>query len=325
MIDIYKSKLIIICGPTGVGKTALSLEMAERFGGGIIGADSMQIYRYMDIGTAKPTKAEQIRVSHHMIDIVTPDAEYDAARYCREAREAAAGLDRQGRIPLAVGGTGFYIKALLYGLFDSAPTDDAIREKLRTEAGTEGGEALHRRLAAMDPASAARIHANDTYRVIRALEVFECTGLAMSRYQDSHRFADEPFNVLKIGLNRDREILYKRIDCRVEQMMKDGLIEEVRHLLEMGYSEKHRSMQALGYRHVLDLLAGRTPHEEMIEHLKRDTRHYAKRQLTWFRKDKEMHWHSPEDIKAVAERIGRFLEAPGYQGPDTAAFDKTCR
>jgi tRNA dimethylallyltransferase len=308
MTDIYKKKLIVICGPTGVGKTALSLEMADRFGGGIIGADSMQVYRYMDIGTAKPTPAERARITHYMIDIVTPDVEYDAARYFREGRVAVADLHRQDKIPFVVGGTGFYIKAMLYGLFDAVPTDDAIREQLKAVAETEGGEALHRRLAVVDPASADRIHPNDAYRVIRALEVYERTGFPMSRYQDTHQFADDPFDVLKICLNRDREALYARIDGRVGQMMEDGLIDEVKHLLEMGYSEKYRPMQALGYRHVLDFLAGRTDSDEMIDTLKRDTRHYAKRQLTWFRKDKEMHWLSPDDIEAAAERIGRFLE-----------------
>ena len=311
MIEIKKTKLIVICGPTGVGKTTLSLEMADRFNGGIIGADSMQIYRYMDIGTAKPTRAEQARIPHYMIDVVNPDVDYDAARYLREAREAADDLCKQGRIPFVVGGTGFYIKALLYGLFDGAPTNPAIREQLRTDAKTEGGQALHRRLVAADPDSASRIHENDTYRVIRALEVYEHTGGPLSRYQDSHQFADDPFDGLTICLNRDREILYERIDRRVEQMMEDGLVDEVKHLLEMGYSEKHRPMQALGYRHALDFLAGRTPYEEMVDTLKRDTRHYAKRQLTWFRKDKKIHWHSPDDIEAVAERIGRFLKAAG--------------
>lgn len=309
MAAAHKKKLIVICGPTGVGKTALSIEMADRFSGGIIGADSMQIYKYMDIGTAKPTKAERARVPHYMIDIVTPDVDYDAARFSREGRAAVVHLHEQGRIPFVVGGTGFYIKALVYGLFDSAPADDDIRHKLREAAEKEGGEVMYRRLLIVDPASAARIHPNDTYRVIRALEIYERTGRPMSRYQETHAFADDPFDVLKICLNRDRETLYVRIDRRVAQMMEDGLIDEVKYLLEMGYSKKHRPMQALGYRHALDFLAGRADLDEMIDTLKRDTRHYAKRQLTWFRKDREMLWHSPEDIDAVAERIGRFLEA----------------
>ena len=309
MAAAHKKKLIVICGPTGVGKTALSLEMADRFYGGIIGADSMQIYKHMDIGTAKATMAERARVPHYMIDIVTPDVDYDAARFSREGRAAAAHLHQQGRIPFVVGGTGFYIKALIYGLFDTAPVDDDIRHKLRDAAEKESGEGMYRRLLTVDPASAARIHPNDTYRVIRALEIYERTGRPMSRYQENHAFADDPFDVLKICLNRNRETLYARIDHRVAQMMEEGLIAEVKNLLEMGYSEKHRPMQALGYRHVLDFLAGRTDRDEMIDTLKRDTRHYAKRQLTWFRKDKQMHWHFPDDMNAVEERIGRFLEA----------------
>jgi tRNA dimethylallyltransferase len=304
-----RRKLIVICGPTGIGKTNLSLALAQIFEGGIVSADSMQIYKYMDIGTAKPSIQERTRIPHYMIDIVTPDVDYDAARFSREGRAAVAHLYQQGRIPFVVGGTGFYIKALVYGLFDSAPADDDIRHKLREAAENEGGEAMYRRLLIVDPASAARIHPNDTYRVIRALEIYERTGRPMSRYQETHAFADDPFDVLKICLNRDRETLYARIDHRVAQMMEEGLIGEVKNLLEMGYSEKHRPMQALGYRHVLDFLAGRTDFDEMIDTLKRDTRHYAKRQLTWFRKDREMLWHSPEDMDAVAERIRRFLEA----------------
>lgn len=303
-----KPKIIVICGPTGVGKTAFSIEMAGRFRGGIIGADSMQIYRHMDIGTAKPSKEERNRIPHYMIDIVEPDVVFDAARFCRDGRTAVYDLHGRGRIPFVVGGTGFYIKALIHGLFDAAPYDDGIRGKLREAAEKEGGEALYQRLVSHDPVSAARIHPNDTYRVIRSLEIFMLTGKPMSRYQDAHGFGGDPFDVLKICLNLDRKILYERIDDRVAQMIEEGLIDEVKTLLSMGYPKETRSMQALGYRHVLDYLAGRVNHEEMVDTLKRDTRHYAKRQLTWFRKDREMSWYSPDDVDQVEERIRRFLK-----------------
>ncbi len=303
-----KIKIILICGPTGVGKTALSLKLADRFRGGIVGADSMQIYRYMDIGTAKPSIEERNRIPHFMIDIVTPDVDYDAARFCREGRAAVYDLCGRSRIPFVVGGTGFYIKTLIHGLFDAAPHDDGIRGKLWEASEKEGAERLYQRLVSHDPVSAARIHPNDTYRVIRALEVCMLTGKPMSRYQDAHGFGDDLFNVLKICLNLDREILYKRIDERVKQMIEEGLIDEVKKLLSMGYTKETRSMQALGYRHVLAYLAGRTDFDEMVDTLRRDTRHYAKRQLTWFRKDREIKWYSPDDVDQVGERIRLFLK-----------------
>lgn len=308
MSDQEKPKLIIICGPTGIGKTALSLSLAEAFGGEIVSADSMQIYRYMDIGTAKPSPAEQQRVAHHMIDVADPDEAYDAARYAREARDCLAGLQRRRVLPLVVGGTGLYIRALLHGLFAARPSSPEIREQLRQEARASGSLALHERLAGCDPEAARRIHPNDAYRVIRALEVYALTGRPMSACQQAHGFADVPFDALKICLHIERQALYERINQRVVQMVAEGLLEEVRQLLEMGYPGGLKSMQSIGYRHMVDYLQGRRDWFDAVEQMKRDTRRYAKRQLIWFRKDRELIWLGPGDLREARARIEKFLE-----------------
>ncbi len=308
MTDSGKRRLIVICGPTGIGKTDLALSLAEALGGGIVSADSMQIYRYMDIGTAKPGAGELNRVPHYMIDIVDPDEPYDAARFYREGRQAIAQIHGRRQIPFIVGGTGFYIKALLHGLFDAKPVDPVIIDRLGNEAASGGIQPLYERLLVCDPEAASRIHVNDAYRVIRALAVYEMSGKPMSQYQQRHGFKESPFDVVKICLFNDRETLYDRINRRVDQMVGDGLLEEVKKLLEMGYSEKLRPMQAIGYRHITDYINGRMAWDETIELLKRDTRRFAKRQLTWFRKDSEMIWKSPEDMGGVMEMVRRFLE-----------------
>lgn len=302
-----KDRVIVICGPTGIGKTELSIRLAERFGGEIVGADSMQVYRYMDIGTAKPTRQQQKRVPHHMIDAVDPGQPYDAARYLREARASIRAVAGRGRVPMVVGGTGFYIKALLYGLFQTRPKDEQLRRRLRLEAETLGGGALYERLARCDPQAASRIHPNDTYRVIRALEVFEATGRPVSAWREAHRFSDAPFDALKFALYTEREELYRRIDQRVDAMIREGLVDEVRRLLEMGYPQSLRPMQALGYRHVLAYLSGTTDWQSAVRSLKRDTRRYAKRQLTWLRSDPEMIWIRPEQEAEIGDRILAFL------------------
>ncbi len=284
MTDSGKRRLIVICGPTGIGKTDLALSLAEAVGGGIVSADSMQIYRYMDIGTAKPDAGELNRVPHYMIDIVDPDEPYDAARFYREGRQAIAQIHGRRQIPFIVGGTGFYIKALLHGLFDAKPVDPVIIDQLGNEAASGGIQPLYERLLVCDPEAASRIHVNDAYRVIRALAVYEMSGKPMSQYQQRHGFKESPFDVVKICLFNDRETLYDRINRRVDQMVGDGLLEEVKKLLEMGYSEKLRPMQAIGYRHITDYINGRMAWDETIELLKRDTRRFAKRQLTWFRR-----------------------------------------
>jgi tRNA dimethylallyltransferase len=303
-----KPKIVVICGPTGIGKTATAIRVADMFNGEIIGADSMQIYRYMDIGSAKPTIDEQAQVPHHMIDVADPDEFFDAACYVRMARANVRNLIQAGKLPVVVGGTGLYIKALLCGLSPAATTDPAVRKRLKAEADTKGSHFLHQRLIDCDPVSAGRIHPNDAFRIIRALEVYQMTGRPMSSVQKAHQFGDNPFDALKIGLVMDRIALYARIDKRVDEMIVDGLIDEVRGLLNRGYDSKAKSMQSIGYRHIAAYLTDQISRSEAIRTMKRDSRRYAKRQLTWFRADRDMIWISSDDRDGIRERIRTFLE-----------------
>ena len=302
-----KPKLIVICGPTGIGKTATAIEIAEVFNAEIIGADSMQIYRQMDIGTAKPTAAEQARIPHHMIDIIDPDAPFDAVRFAELARATAAQLHDRGIIPLVVGGTGLYIKTFLYGMFKSDPVDSKIRERLKKEANEQGADFLYQRLKQCDPITAGKLHPNDTYRILRALETFEATGKPISEYQNTHAFSEQPYDALKIGLNMDRELLYERINARVDAMMAAGFVDEVRKLLDAGYAADLKSMQSIGYRHIVDYLKGRLTLEECVRTLKRDHRRYAKRQLTWFGADDEIIWKQPGQVQDIKILVNEFL------------------
>jgi tRNA dimethylallyltransferase len=261
----------------------------------------------MDIGTAKPTQAEQAAVRHHLIDLVDPDEPFDAAAYMALGRQALAECIRGGTPPVVVGGTGLYIKALLYGLFRSDARDPAVRERLRAEAERRGAAALHRRLARCDPSTAARLHPNDTVRILRALEVFEVTGRPISDLQREHRFNDAPFHVLQFGLGLDREALYRRIDRRVDAMVAAGLEDEVRALMAKGYGPQLKSMQAIGYSHMAAFLAGAIGREECIRTLKRDTRRFAKRQLTWFRAEPAIQWIPPDRVTELIQSSNEFL------------------
>ncbi|MFH1983950.1 MAG: tRNA (adenosine(37)-N6)-dimethylallyltransferase MiaA [Pseudomonadota bacterium] len=303
-------RLIVVCGPTAVGKTGAAIALAARFGGEIVNADSMQVYRLMDIGTAKPTADEQACVRHHLVDVADPEESFDAARFARMGRAAIAEIAGRGRVPIVAGGTGLYIKALLYGLAKQAPSDAAVRRCLRREAEQMGAAALHRRLAAVDSETAARVHPNDSVRIVRALEVYTLSGRPISAHHRDHGFADAPFDTFKIGLDMDRQSLYARIDQRVDAMMTAGLAAEVRDLLARGYSPELRSMQSLGYRHMVAFLDGRTSIDEAVATLKRDTRHFAKRQFTWFRADAEIRWTRVEDIAALFTDIAAFLNTP---------------
>jgi tRNA dimethylallyltransferase len=302
-----KPKIIILCGPTGIGKTAVAIDLAQHFGGQIIGADSMQIYQYMDIGTAKPTAAEQARVAHHMVDFVKPDEPFDAARYAAMAREKVIELDRQHITPFVVGGTGLYIKALLYGLFDEKVADPEIRDRLKAEADAHGIQVLYERLGRLDPESADRLHPNDTYRILRALEVIEATGQPISTYHKKHRFFDRPFECLKIGLEMDRELLYERINRRVDAMLSAGFLDEVKSLIARGYAVDLKPMQSIGYRHMVDYIEGRSSWEECVRTLKRDHRRYAKRQLTWFGADSEIIWKAPGQLQSIKALVENFI------------------
>ena len=303
-----KPKVIVICGPTGIGKTTVGIRLAEKLGGEIISADSMQIYRYMDIGTAKPTADEQSRVIHHMIDIVDPGEDFDAVRFAQMARDKVMQLHQKGLLPVVVGGTGLYIKALLQGLFQASPVDPQIRARLSQEAAESGSNRLHDRLREVDPDTAERLHPNDAYRIIRALETIETTGRPISEHQQDHGFADEPFNALKIGLRKDREKLYDRIDQRVDLMIEAGLLDEVRKLLDMGYKADLKAMQSIGYRHMAAFIEGGIAWDECIRTLKRDTRRFAKRQFTWFGADPQVQWYEPNQLNRMIRVVEEFLK-----------------
>lgn len=304
-----KPALIIIAGPTGAGKTDVAIELAEQFGAEIISADSMQVYRYMDIGTAKPSKEQRARVGHHLIDVADPDEDFSAARFRRMAGTAISRLHQEGRPIFVAGGTGLYIKALTRGLFGGKEHDPAVREQLRKEAKSLGLELLYERLQGVDPETAQRIGPNDRYRIIRALEVHLVTGKAISDHHKAHGFHRVRYRTLKIGLGADRETLYSRIDGRVELMLKSGLVDEVKWLLAHGYHSGLKSMRSIGYRHVADYLEGRLSWEETVRLFKRDTRRYAKRQLTWFRADPEIIWMDPEENGRMRVEIDSFLSA----------------
>jgi len=306
--DSAKPKIIIICGPTGIGKTAVGINLAEKFGGEIIGADSMQIYRHMDIGTAKPTLEERRRVTHHMVDILDPDEDFDAVQFSDRARMTIAALHRRGYWSFVVGGTGLYIKALLHGLFQSEPVDPGVRSRLRQELAQSGSSFLYERLGKIDPDTAGCLHPNDSYRILRALETIESSGTSISKHQQAHGFEDDPFNALKIGLRINRTQLYERIDQRVDLMIEAGWVEEVKKLLAMGYSAQLKSMQSIGYRHLLEFLSETLPWEECVRTLKRDTRRFAKRQLTWFGADPQINWFEPHQLHDISGLVEKFLD-----------------
>jgi tRNA dimethylallyltransferase len=305
---MVKPKIIIICGPTGIGKTTVAIDLAQQLAGQIIGADSMQVYKYMDIGTAKPTAEEQARVVHHMVDFVEPDESFDAAQYATKAREKIIELDQQHITPFVVGGTGLYIKALLYGLFDQKVSEPEVRDRLKAEAGAHGIQFLYERLSRLDPETANRLHPNDTYRILRALEVIEATGQAISKHHRNHGFFGQPFASLKIGLNLDRALLYERINRRVDAMISAGFLDEIKGLLAKGYSANLKPMQSIGYRHMVDYIEGRLSWAECVRTMKRDHRRYAKRQLTWFGADPEIIWKEPGQVAEIRLLVEEFID-----------------
>lgn len=285
-----RTKLVIILGPTASGKSELAVRLAERLDGEIVNADSMQVYRGMDIGTAKPSPELCRRVPHHLLDVVEPDVNFSAADFQAAASRVIGEIQGRGKRVFVVGGTGLYIKSLLQGLVDSPRADESLRAELESLAGIEGKEVFHRRLAEVDPVTAARLHPNDRVRIVRALEVFMMTGRPISSYRDEHGFSGDYYDCHKIGLSVEREELYRRVEERVDRMMAGGLVEEVRRLLAAGYDRSLKSMRSIGYKEVCAYLAGECTLEDAVSLVKRDTRHYAKRQLTWFRKDSEINW-----------------------------------
>ncbi len=303
-------KIVVVCGPTGVGKTGFAIALAGRFNAHVVGADSMQIYRHMDIGTAKPTAQEKASVPHHMVDIIDPDQDFDAAAYAQQAQACIHKLVSNNTLPLVVGGTGLYIKSLIYGLSKGAPADAAIRHRLQLELERSGLAAMHGQLKQKDPEAARRIHPNDRYRIIRALEVFILTGRSIFDHHESHGFRSPRYNVLTLGLSMPRKQLYERINRRVDVMIAQGLKDEVMGLIDRGYSVQLKSMQSLGYRHMIAHLRDGVSWSRTVETLKRDHRRYAKRQLTWFRADEGVHWLAPHQTGAAIELIDGFLQAP---------------
>lgn len=303
----HKSKIIVIEGPTGVGKTAAALSLVKSLPVEFVNADSMQVYRYMDIGTSKPAPDELVLAPHHLLSIVDPDEEFDAARFMRLGRSVVDDICSRGKIPVVVGGTALYVRALCRGIFD-APGKDAV---FRNELMLQASDALYQKLCQIDPAAAERLNPNDRVRIIRALEVFHLTGKTLTAHHEAHRFADVPYDFLKLCLVRDREVLYQRIDQRVDKMMKTGFLAEVSGLLEKGYSPRLKAMQSIGYRQLVSHLRENHDLADAMAEIKQETRRFAKRQLTWFRKEPEtIRIKLPEKAGDMLPRIKKFLNVP---------------
>ena len=318
MSENKKKPMIILTGPTAVGKTDLSIQLAKAINGEIISADSMQVYRHMDIGSAKVTPEEMDGVPHHLIDVLEPEEEFNVVVFQKLAKEALTGIYERGHIPIIVGGTGFYIQALLYDIdFTENDGDTAIRRELEKLAQTQGAGCLHQMLQEIDPESAAAIHQNNVKRVIRAIEFYRQTGKKISLHNEQEREKQSPYQFLYYVLDTDRKTLYERIDRRVDLMMEQGLVDEVKHLADMGCTRDMVSMQGLGYKEILDYLSGEIPLEEAVYILKRDTRHFAKRQITWFKRERDVRWLELEqfqnDRKKVLEHILDEIEGEGIR------------
>ena len=310
MASLAHNKVAVLLGPTAVGKTAVALELARRLGAEIVNADSLQVYRELNIGTAKPSPAERLLVPHHLVDVAAPPEPYDAARYSREGRAVLAALHARGIPPLVVGGSGLYLKALLYGLFEEGSPRGEIRLRLKRELTDLGPLLLHRRLAALDPITAGRLHPHDRYRILRALEVMEASGRPLSELFQAHRFRHCPYRILKLGLRLPREELKSRIALRLKAMLAQGLLQEVEDLLRR-YPPDLKPLQSLGYRHLRQFLQGERSWEESIAALEADTRRYAKRQLTWFRADPEINWFHPDQLEEMAAALAGFFAVQG--------------
>lgn len=302
--------LVILAGPTAVGKTELSIRLAKRINGAIISADSMQVYKYMDIGSAKIMPDEMEGVKHYLIDELDPSDEFNIVRFQQMAKDALKEIYANGQIPIVAGGTGFYIQALLYDIdFTHQDSDEAFRKEMADYAAEYGAEALHEKLKEIDPVSYKTIHANNTKRVIRALEYYRMTGQPISTHNEQEHQKVSPYNFAYFVLTDDRKHLYDRIDYRVDLMMKKGLVDEVKNLYDMGYHKDMVSMQGLGYKELLSYLDGECSLEEAVYIIKRETRHFAKRQLTWFRRERDVIW----------------LDKAAYQYNDQRILTDMCR
>ena len=305
-----KPKIVAVVGPTATGKSILALYLAQRFRGEIISADSVQVYRGLDIGTAKPSAEDRRRVRHHLVDILDPNEGYSAASFRQQADEVIHELHRRETPIFVVGGTGLYLKALTRGLFRGPAANSDLRLSLQKKAEREGSEVLHRELQGLDAEAASRIHPHDRFRVIRALEVHSWGQRPISHFQREHGFREAPYHVLKIGLCCQREDLYRRVELRVDRMMELGWVDEVCYLLKQGYGPGLKSMQSLGYRHILAHLSGDLSLEESVRLIKRDTRRYAKRQITWFKADPEVLWFPADQgsFQAIGSMVETFFK-----------------
>lgn len=303
-----KKPLIVLTGPTAVGKTALSIGLAKAIGGEIISADSMQVYKHMDIGSAKIMPDEMQGVPHYLVDVLEPSEEFHIARFQEMAKTAMREIYSRGHIPILVGGTGFYIQSITRDIdFTENDGDMTYRHELEEYAKTHGGEELHKRLQQIDPKAAEEIHANNVKRVIRALEYFNQTGQPISKHNEEQKQKESPYDLKYFVLNDIRSRLYNRIEKRIDLMLKQGLVEEVKRLKDMGYTRDMVSMQGLGYKEILAYLDGEYSLEEAVYILKRDTRHFAKRQLTWFKREQDVIWINKNEFDYDEEKILNYM------------------
>lgn len=303
-----KKPLVVLTGPTAVGKTKLSIALAKALDGEIISADSMQVYKHMDIGSAKITEKEMDGVPHHLIDVLSPFEEFHIVRFQELAKKAMEEIYNRGKIPVFVGGTGFYIQAITKDIdFTEGEEDKKYREELSRLAEEKGNEFLHEMLREVDKKSAEEIHANNVKRVIRALEFYKENGFPISQHNEEQKQNETPYNLAYFVLNAPRELLYERIDRRVDEMMENGLVEEVQKLKDMGCRREMTSMQGLGYKEILSFLDGEIPLDEAVRVLKRDTRHFAKRQLTWFRRESDVIWVDKDKFAFDDEKILEYM------------------
>lgn len=303
-----KKPLVILTGPTAVGKTKLSIALAKAIDGEIISADSMQVYQHMDIGSAKIKPEEMQGIQHYLVDILPPTEEFNVVMFQKFAKEAMEQIYAKRKIPILVGGTGFYIQSVLYDIdFTQNDADTSLREELESLAAIKGAEYLHEMLQKIDPQSARDIHANNVKRVIRAIEYYKQTGQKISEHNETEREKEAAYNSVYFVLNNDREILYKNIDKRVDIMLEEGLVEEVKKLLLMGCDRESTAMQGLGYKEIIDYLQGKNTLEEAVYLIKRDTRHFAKRQLTWFRREKDVIWVDKDKFANDDEKMLQYM------------------
>lgn len=306
MVHPSKRNIIVILGPTAVGKTDLALEISKFLDVEILSADSRQLYKYLDIGTAKPSEEMLRKVPHHFINILKPDQDYSAGRFGEEGRKKIEEIFERNKTPLVVGGSGLYIKALLEGFFEGEIRNDRIRKSLQVRLKREGPLTLYRELSAVDPKISQKLHPHNGKQIIRALEVYMSTGERLSDLQ-KNKLPAPHFNSLKFGLMQERSILYERINQRVEKMFQNGLVGEVTNILEMGYDESLNSLNTVGYAEVIQYLNGNLDYKSCVEKIKQNSRHYAKRQSTWFRADKEIHWFNIEDPQELGKIAGQII------------------